>query len=110
MKKQDIKIEDLEELLDNHFLETRMCAMLYEEAGINNIYKNMLKSEKKVLKEAKKQFGKEFDEMAFKTSGIGSKIDLVNKLLQWQPIMSNKEDREIIANELIALAEELKSL
>lgn len=102
-------LKELTEDLGEKF-EIFMCAQAFEEGGIEKLYKETLKSEKEARKSAKKEEGKQFNETHFQVGRVYSRIKKVSHLLKWIPIMDKEEDRKIIADELTALAEELRNI
>lgn len=85
-------------------------AQEYEKGGIERLYKEVLNDKKKAKKLAKKDEGKDFNETHFEVGRVQSKMKTVILLLNWIPIMDKEEDRKIIADELTALAEELRNI
>lgn len=90
--------------------EIFMCAQAYEEGGIEGLYKSTLKSKAEAKKSRKKKEGKEFNETTFEVGYVGSRLEHLNYLLRWIPIMDKEENRKIIADELVRLAEELRNI
>lgn len=93
-----------------HVLLSIMCIDAFKKGGIKELYKGTVKDKEKVKKEIKKQRGENFSELAFEASYISRKIENLSKVMQAADLMQEKNNRETIANELIKLAEELKSL
>lgn len=90
--------------------EIFMCATAFEEGGIAKLYKETLRDEKEARKLTKKEEGKKFNETHFEIGRVHSKIEKVSHLLKWIPIMDKEESRKEIADELTALAEELRNI
>ena len=91
-----------------HLLLSMQCIEAFEAGGIKEVYKKTIRNKEEVKEEFKKEKGENLDETAFEASYISRKIENISKVLQKKDL--TKENRETIANELIKLAEELKSL
>lgn len=93
-----------------HLLLSMVCIEAFKTGGCEEVYKRTIRDIEKAKKDFKKEKGNEFSELAFETCLLSRKIENISKVLQAGDIMQEKDNRETIANELIKLAEELKSL
>ena len=90
--------------------EIFMNATAFEEGGFEKLYKETVRGEKEARKLAKKEEGKNFNETHFQIGRVYTQLNRVSSLLKWIPIMDKEENRKIIADELVRLAEELRNI